>query len=315
MAKTHLDPMPISGRPSDHRDGGGRVWRWVFFSGVAHAVLIAILLVVPFLPSKAPNYPVYSVDLVGGEKVGSGAGTSAAPAPKVKPAPEVKASPEIKEARKEPKKETKKAKEEIRPNPAELKETRKKAADSRAEMVLAAKAKKEKEKKEKEEAEAEKVREKLKQLREKRIEDALAAIRSRAESQEKMEQQRQKAAATSTAAGKEPGAAALGAGGTGGGIVQGAEFIRYFNEMRERIKSGWTWAGRRTDLVASVRFSVQENGEIVGVKLVHGSGDSSYDDSVIRALRKANPLPPPPESHRREFSEVELAFTPKELGG
>jgi colicin import membrane protein len=177
-------------------------------------------------------------------------------------------------------------------------------------MALAAKAKKEKE-----EAEAEKTREKLKDLRERRIADALAAIRSRAESQEKMEQQQRKAAATSTATGKEPGAAALGAGGTGGGIAQSAEFIRYFNEMRERIKSGWTWAGRRTDLVASVRFSVQENGEIVGVKLVRGSGDSSYDESVIRALRKANPLPPPPESHRQEFSEVELAFTPKELGG
>jgi colicin import membrane protein len=311
MAKTHLEPMPISGRPSDHRDGGGRVWRWVFFSGVAHAVLIAILLIVPFLPSKSPpTYPVYSVDLVGGEKIGGGAGTSAAPAPKVKPVPEVKASPEIKETKREAKKETKKVKEEVRPNPAELKDTKKKVPDSRAEMALAAKAKKEKE-----EAEAEKVREKLKQLREKRIEDALAAIRSRAESQEKMEQQQRKAAATSTAAGKEPGAAALGAGGTGGGIAQGAEFIRYFNEMRERIKSGWTWAGRRTDLVASVRFSVQESGEIVGEKLVRGSGDSSYDESVIRALRKANPLPPPPESHRQEFSEVELAFTPKELGG
>ncbi|HEY3305431.1 MAG TPA: cell envelope integrity protein TolA [Candidatus Binatia bacterium] len=307
MAKTHLDPLPVSGRPSDHRDGGGRVWRWVFFSGVAHAVLIAVLLIVPFLPSKAPNYPVYTVDLVGGEKLGGGAGTSVAPAPKAKSVPEVKASPEIKEA----KKEAKKAKEEVRPNPAELKETKKKLPDSRAEMALAAKAKKEKE-----EAEAEKTREKLKELRERRIAEALEAIRSRAKSQEQREQQQQqKAAATSTATGKEPGAAALGAGGTGGGIARGAEFVRYFNEMRERIKSGWTWAGRRTDLVASVRFSIQENGEIVGLKLVRGSGDSSYDDSVIRALRKANPLPPPPESHREEFTDVELAFTPKELGG
>jgi colicin import membrane protein len=307
MAKTHLDPLPVSGRPSDHRDGGGRVWRWVFFSGVAHAVLIAVLLIVPFLPSKAPNYPVYTVDLVGGEKLGGGAGTSVAPAPKAKSVPEVKASPEIKEA----KKEAKKAKEEVRPNPAELKETKKKVPDSRAEMALAAKAKKEKE-----EAEAEKTREKLKELRERRIAEALEAIRSRAKSQEQREQQQQqKAAATSTATGKEPGAAALGAGGTGGGIARGAEFVRYFNEMRERIKSGWTWAGRRTDLVASVRFSIQENGEIVGLKLVRGSGDSSYDDSVIRALRKANPLPPPPESHREEFTDVELAFTPKELGG
>ena len=120
--------MPISDRPSDRSDGGGRVWKWFFLSGFAHVIFIAVLLIMPFLPSKAPNYPVYTIDLVGGEKLGGGAGTSIAPAPKAKPVPEVKAAPEVK-------KETKKAKDEVRPNPAELKDVKKKVPDTRAEMT------------------------------------------------------------------------------------------------------------------------------------------------------------------------------------
>jgi len=308
MAKEHLDPMPVSDRPSDHRDGGGRVWRWVFFSGIAHALVLAALLIVPFLPNKTPHYPVYTVDLVGGEKLGAGAGTSVTPAPKVKSVPETKAAPEIKET----KKEAKKAKEEVRPNPAELKETKetKKLPDKRAEMELAAKAKKEKE-----EAEAEK-REKLKELRERRIADALEAIRSRAKSQEQSEQQQrqQKAAATSTVSGDTPGAAAPGVGGTGGGIVEDVEFIAYRNEISERIKSSWTWAGRKADLHVLVHMSIRENGEISGLKITRSSGDASFDESVIRALKRANPLPPPPEKFRQQFSDVNVPFSLKELG-
>ena len=62
-----------------------------------------------------------------------------------------------------------------------------------------------------------------------------------------------------------------------------------------------------------MHFSIQENGEIFGVKLLRPSGDPSYDDSVVRALKKASPLPPPPERHRTDFADVELTFRPKDL--
>ncbi len=299
-----MEPMPISGRPSDHSDGGGRVWKWVFLSGFAHVILIAVLLIMPFLPSKAPNYPVHTIDLVGGEKLGGGAGTALAPAPKSKPVPEVKAAPEVKE--------TKKAKE-VRPNPAELKDVKKKVPDTRAEVaekkLALAKAKKEAE-----EAEAEKVRGKLKALREKRIEEALADVKNRAQREEKAQQQQKAGPVTSNVVGDKPGAAAPGVGGTGGGIVKGPEFIRYQNIIRDRVKSSWTWPERKADLKITVNVSIQENGEITGVRLVGTSGDRSFDDSVIRAIRKANPLPPPPEDYRADFLNVVLPFNSKDLG-
>jgi colicin import membrane protein len=300
--------MPISGRPSDHSDGGGRVWKWVFLSGFAHVIVIAALLIMPFLPSKAPNYPVYSIDLVGGEKLGGGAGTAVAPAPKSKPVPEVKAAPEVKE--------TKKAKE-VRPNPAELKDVKKKVPDARVEMaekkLALAKAKKEAEEKE-----ADKVREKLKALREKRIEEALADVKNRAQREEKAQQQQQQqqqksAPVTSNVVGDKPGAAAPGVGGTGGGIVRSAESLRYENDMKARIKNSWTWPGKRNDLTVTVRFSIRDNGEIAGLKITRSSGDHSYDESVMRALRGANPLPALPEKLRDELKDWELDFNSKEL--
>lgn len=308
MAKTHMGPMPISGRPSDHSDGGGRVWKWVFISGFAHVILIAVLVIMPFLPSKAPNYPVYSIDLVGGEKLGGGAGTALAPAPKSKPVPEVKAALEVKE--------TKKAKE-VRPNPAELKDVKKKVPDTRAEMAEK-KLALVKAKKEAEVAEAEKVREKLKALREKRIEEALADVKNRAQREEKAQQQQQQqqqkaGPATSNVVGDKPGAATPGVGGTGGGIVRSAESLRYENDMKARIKNSWTWPGKRNDLTVTVRFSIRDNGEITGLKITRSSGDHSYDESVMRALKGANPLSALPEKLRDELKDWELDFNSKEL--
>jgi colicin import membrane protein len=63
-----------------------------------------------------------------------------------------------------------------------------------------------------------------------------------------------------------------------------------------------------------VRFNIKDSGEISGLKIIQPSGNPSFDESVLRAVRKSNPLPPPPEALRKEFSEVELTFRPEDLG-
>jgi colicin import membrane protein len=365
MAQSPLKPLPVSARPPDHSEYGGRVWRWVVLSGLAHVVVVAFVLITPFMPSKAPIYPVYTVDLVGGEKLGGGAGTALEPAPKAKPVPEVKETKKtVPDARAEmtEKLAKAKAKKEAEAEKLSLAKTKKQAeaaeklalaqakqeAEAAEKLALAkakqeaemterlalAKVKKEEEERQRlaEEAEAQKVREKLKALREKRVEEALAEVKNRVALEEKQKQQelqRQRqlqqqqqqlqqlqqaaqkaAAATSTLPGKEPGAAGFTAGatGTGGGIVKGPEFIRYQNIIRDRVKSSWNWPGKRTDLRVLVKISIQENGEITGLKLVGTSGDRSFDDSVIRSLKRANPLPPPPEAYRADFLDVEMSF-------
>jgi colicin import membrane protein len=331
MAKAELKPLPYVNRPERPSQGVGRIWKWVIISGVVHVVVIAYLLMGPILQGKNPAAPpVYTVDLLGGEKLGGGAGTSITPPPrKAKAEPE---APDVKTA--PPVKETKKVKETVKPVIDEAKEARE--AKAKAEMIERVKAKKEAEEKKKAEVEAKKkaeqeeaalVKARLEDLRKKRTEAALEDIRAKAAAKEKLEAEQRLAAeraaaekaaaaqqAKSTLPGESPGAARSGpGGGTGGGIQKSREYIAYQNDMVRRIQDSFTWPGIRNDLTATIYFRVQDSGEITGIRLVKSSGDRSFDDSVVRALRKASPLSPLPDDGKTELREWEYDFNSARL--
>ncbi|MGH7834708.1 MAG: energy transducer TonB, partial [Candidatus Binatia bacterium] len=95
--------------------------------------------------------------------------------------------------------------------------------------------------------------------------------------------------------------------------VKGVEFIVYRNRIFQQIKDRWTWIGKRSDLEVTVRFGIQDNGEVFGLKITQSSGDASFDSSVLRAVRNASPLGSPPEPYRADFRDVEIIFRPKDL--
>src|SRR5262245_63030185 len=119
-------------------DREDRLSKWLFFSFLFHGALILTLFVVPFLPERSrPSYPIYTVDLVGGEKIGgNNLGTELVPSSVSKAAPK-KAAEEVPPAQ-EAKQETKKEK----PKPIE------KAAPPEEKVALKEAAKKEPPKKE-----------------------------------------------------------------------------------------------------------------------------------------------------------------------
>ena len=89
-------------------DPEDKLSKWFFFSFLFHGVLILALFVVPFLPdSSRPSYPIYTVDLVGGEKIGgNNLGTELVPPAASKAAPKKGGgSPPAQEAKQETKKE------------------------------------------------------------------------------------------------------------------------------------------------------------------------------------------------------------------
>lgn len=287
-----------------------RLSKWLVLSLFLHGALIISFFIMPFLPARsAPSYPVYTVDLVGGEKIGgSNLGTELAPPPKQPPkkaeaetpAPPVKAKPETK-------------KEKIE-KPIDKPKVVEKTPPAQEKLALKEKARKEAEKGEpRKEAKTESGDDALERVRERLIQSAVERVKSRAESTMSASAT-SKGEALSTGPGEGEGAAALGAGGRGGGVVKGIEFIIYQNKMFETIKANWAWVGQKSELKVVVRFGVRENGDIVGLKIVQASGDPSYDDSVLRALRKSSPLPAPPESYRKDFANVEITFRPKDLG-
>jgi TonB family protein len=83
--------------------------------------------------------------------------------------------------------------------------------------------------------------------------------------------------------------------------------------MQRRIEDSFTWPGTRNDLTTTIRFTILDNGEITGIRLLKPSADRSYDDSVIRALRKASPLPPLPDNAKNELREWALDFNSARL--
>ncbi len=109
------------------------------------------------------------------------------------------------------------------------------------------------------------------------------------------------------------GTGGFGTGTGGGGALRGADFLLYYNDMITRIRDAWVWVGGSPNLEVEVGFRITPVGDIVDVRVVRASGDPSYDQSVLRALRTVRSLGPPPERHRETFSDVQLTFRPADL--
>lgn len=148
-----------------------------------------------------------------------------------------------------------------------------------------------------------------------RIAAAMERVRSRVSSRAGRGAQ----AGSGAVAGGVPGGVRGGTGaggfgsGSGDGPLRGADFLLYYNEMITRIRDAWVWVGGSPDLEVEVGFGITPAGDIVGMRVARTSGDRSYDDSVMRALRTVRNLGPPPERHRETFSEVQLTFRPADL--
>lgn len=273
--------------------------KWLFFSFLFHVGLFASLVILPWFPaSRAPLYPIYTVDLVGGERIGGTRfGTELAPAAE---ANKKKDTPPVPQAQQEAKKESR-----DKPEKATNSKVQERVIPAQEKVVL-----KTKERTKESKAESKSESASLDSVRERLIQSAVDRAKSRSENGRRPS----KGEEISSGPGERQGAASLGQGGVGGGVVKGMDFIIYQNRMFETIKGNWAWVGQRSNLKVVVHFSIKDNGDIVSLKIVQGSGDASYDESVLRAVKKSSPLPAPPESYRKDFADVEISFRPKDLG-
>jgi protein TonB len=92
--------------------------------------------------------------------------------------------------------------------------------------------------------------------------------------------------------------------------VLGDKCAAYANIMRDNIAGKWN----RADLNATpsqkagVTFTIAKNGSVSGVKLSHTSGNFLLDQSAMRAVLDANPLPALTAPCDRNEATVELWF-------
>jgi TonB family protein len=106
----------------------------------------------------------------------------------------------------------------------------------------------------------------------------------------------------------------IGGGSGSAGIQQDPEFLLYYQNVQDKIKKAWSFAGSNPDLTATVTFGINPDGSLNAVTVTASSKDPAFDDSVMRAIRRAAPFTPPPDKYRPQFAAgIEAVFKLGEL--
>jgi TonB family protein len=99
------------------------------------------------------------------------------------------------------------------------------------------------------------------------------------------------------------------AGGMGKGVPD-PDLSAYYNEIWKRIRSLWAIPEgvKSASLSAVYSIRIDRQGSIVDVWMESGSGNGAFDDSALRAIRKADPLPPIPDKYADTTIDVGIRF-------
>jgi len=110
-----------------------------------------------------------------------------------------------------------------------------------------------------------------------------------------------------------------GGGGAQGTVRLSPELLDYFRRLEESVRSAWVLpdalARDAGKLVVELRIVIEKNGRVSGERIEKGSGNPYFDESVRRAIRKASPLPVPPEQLRGGEDHYEVGFRFHGSGG
>jgi TonB family protein len=89
----------------------------------------------------------------------------------------------------------------------------------------------------------------------------------------------------------------------------------YYNTIWHRIKEEWilppSLLEEGEELETVIVIKVHRDGGIVESWFEKKSGSLAYDESAMRAIKKANPLPPFPQELEDDFLEIGVRFHPE----
>ena len=149
---------------------------------------------------------------------------------------------------------------------------------------------------------------------EKRVDEAIDRLRSERESRQvdsAIEGIRRKVTIGSS------GAVETGPAGTGSSTMMSLKFKLYYNLIWQRIRSAWVLSenalGGKKNLETIISIRIAKSGQIEDIQFEKKSGNASLDESALRAIKKANPLPPFPPGMEGERVDVGVRFTPSDL--
>jgi protein TonB len=160
------------------------------------------------------------------------------------------------------------------------------------------------------------IKEKMEKVREQLLAEHLKEVEAKAASEKNAAKPKASEGGGPVEANVEtPGkGAGVGPGAGSEGIQQDAEFLLYYQQVQDKIKKAWSFGGNNPELTATVTFGINPDGSLSSIKVSTSSRDPAFDDSVVRAIRRAAPFPPPPDKYRSQFAEgVDAVFKLAEL--
>ncbi len=114
-----------------------------------------------------------------------------------------------------------------------------------------------------------------------------------------------------------PPGVGTGVGEGGGGKATLDQMDIYKVEIAYVIQKNWAFSepmvGGRKDLEARLVIKILPEGRIADMFFETKSGNAYFDESVYKAVKKSDPLPPLPKGYRRSSYMVGLRFTPSGL--
>jgi colicin import membrane protein len=147
------------------------------------------------------------------------------------------------------------------------------------------------------------------------IDKAISKIESRVKTEEHLDRAlaklESKAGESKEDSGPAAGGGLLGVGQPGGTAMQ-----IYKAEVESLIKSNWHYPvamDNHKDLEAIVVLMVKSDGTIMKSRFDRRSQNVLFDESVLKAIERSNPLPPFPESYRKSHEEFEINFNLKDF--
>lgn len=86
----------------------------------------------------------------------------------------------------------------------------------------------------------------------------------------------------------------------------------YIAQIRQKVERNWIEPGTMRDgMSCTVAVKMMPSGEVLDVRITKSSGDRIFDDSVETAVRRAAPLPLPPDTSLfSHFRDLEFVFKP-----
>ncbi len=109
------------------------------------------------------------------------------------------------------------------------------------------------------------------------------------------------------------GSVGPGSGVGGGGIVDPL-LQKYHMDVLEKIEEVWrTPTSVKKDFLTLLAVKVRRDGMVVDITIDQPSGNRAYDESIMRAIKAAEPLPRFPAAIREDILELGFRFRPGDM--